>query len=158
MHTAESTYFIQLWNTLLVHFVRVLPQLPVPLGVCIFFKLVMRSCVKNVLKNSHAETYQNLFLCNHKGIFSEFQPHLKTWNECSFLGLFVSFVSLFFFFFAPFWESWKSSVADSDTQVSPYCTLCKPIKTQHEPDVQVFVYETSVYITWAVSRKKHINI
>lgn len=46
-----------------------LPQVPVP-WVCTFFH-IMRSCVKNVLKNSHAITNQNLFLRNDPDILKK---------------------------------------------------------------------------------------
>lgn len=73
-----------------------LPQVPVP-WVCTFFH-IMRSCVKNVLKNSHAITNQNLFLRNDPDILKKTkQPKksvsiLNTHVEC-FSELFVCFCS-----------------------------------------------------------------
>jgi len=100
----------------------------------------MRSCVKNALKNSHAITYQNLFLCNDLDISKQ--------KKSLFLKQALNVPSRFrLFFLVPLvvGETLKLKLATffgSDTKRSITLLLTFPTHEKHKelkPDVQVLI-------------------
>lgn len=149
----ESTYPIYLWNTYLpeafIFYLKFLSH-----GCVHFFFQAVKSCVKNVFKNSHAITYQNLFLRNDPDIFLNISP----------ISVNMHWMCLSCFFSCPASEVRRKDVetkvgsipwqwhthththacthTDTHTQYHLIAHFLNTLNTQRaEPDVQVLIWE-----------------
>lgn len=104
------------WGFLFCFYLKYLFQ-----GCVHFFQIVM-SCVKNVLKNSHAITYQNLFLRNDLVIL-KISPILKLTNVRFWFCLFCSSSCPVSEGESLWNQSWQHSFSVTHKEVSPYCSL-----------------------------------